>query len=96
MASTKKNLSLCRHCKENVHSTDILKCYECKSCVYYECTELPTNTLVSLENSQRRFSCKYCIEIPDAFLEKIKQISCSKNSSHNSSKASINTLSQLQ
>ena len=61
-----------------------------------ECTELPTCTLVSLENSQRQFSGKYCVEIPDTCLEKMKQISSSKNSSDNSSKASIDTLSQLQ
>ena len=74
-----------------------VKCYDCKSWVHYECTELPKLTLVSLENSQRRFSCKYCVKIPDTFLEKMKQISSSKNSSKDSSnKASIDKLSQLQ
>ena len=79
-----------------MHPTDMLQCYECKSWVHYDCTELPTYTLVSLENSQRQFSCKYCVEIPVTFLEKMKQISSSKNSSDNSAKASIGTLSQLQ
>ena len=96
MASTKKDKSLCIHCKEKVRPTGMLQCYECKSWVHYECTELPNYTLVSLENSQRRFSCKYCVEIPDTFLEKMKQISSSKNSSNDSSnKASIDKLSQL-
>ena len=59
MVSTKKDLSLCIHCKENVHPTDMLQYYERKSCVHYEYTELPTYTLVSFENSQRQFSCTY-------------------------------------
>ena len=75
MASTKKTLSLCIHCKENVCPTDMLQYYECKSWVQYECTELPTYTLVSPQNSQGRFSCKYCVEIPDTFSEKMKKAS---------------------
>ena len=55
----------------------------------------PHYTLVSHENSQRWFICKYCVEIPDTFLEKIKQISSGKNSS-DSNNASINILSKLQ
>ena len=74
----------------------MLQCYECKSWAQYECTELPTYTLVSLENSHRRFSCKYCFENPDKVLEKMKQISSSKNSSDKSSKVSLDTSSQLQ
>ena len=97
MASTKKDQSLCIHCKKKVHPTDMLQCYDCKSWVHYECTELPNYMLVSLENSQRRFSCKYCVKIPDTFLEKMKQIISSKNSSKDSStKASIDKLSQLE
>ena len=88
MASTKKDLCLCIHCKENVRPTDMLQCFGCKSWVHYECTELPTYALASLENSQRRFSCKHCVEIPDTFLEKMNQSSSSKNSSGNSSKVS--------
>ena len=84
------------HCNENVLLTDMIQSFECKSWVHYECSELPTYTLLSLENSQRQFSCKYCVEIPDKFLEKIKQISSSKNSSNNSSKASLDTFLQLQ
>ena len=50
-----------------------------------------------VENSQSRFSCKYCVKIPDTFLEKMKQIISSKNSSKDSStKASIDKLSQLE
>ena len=30
MASTKKDQSLCIHCKEIVRPTDMLQCYECK------------------------------------------------------------------
>ena len=93
---TKKEVGLYIHCKENVRPTNMLQCCECKSQVYYECTELPTYTIASLENSQRRFSCKYCVEIPYKFLEKMKQISSSRNSSDNSSKANLNTLLQLQ
>ena len=97
MASTKKDQSLCIHCKKKVRPTDMLQCYDCKSWVHYECTELPNYMLVSLENSQRRFSCKYCVKIPDTFLEKMKQIISSKNSSKDSSnKASIDKLSQLE
>ena len=92
---TKKDLSLRIDCKENVRPTDMLQCYTV-SLVHYECTKLPTYTLLSLENSQRRFSCKYCVEIPDKFLGKMKQNNSSKNTSGNSSKASLDTLSQLQ
>ena len=75
----------------------MLQCYDCKSWVHYECTELPNYTVVSLKNSQRKFSCKYCVKIPDTFLEKMKQISSSKNSCIDSSnKVSIDKLSQLQ
>ena len=75
----------------------MLQCYDCKSWVHYECTELPNYMLFSLENSQRRFSCKYCVKIPDTFLEKMKQISSSKNSCKDrSNKASTDKLSQLQ
>ena len=51
---TIKDLSIhpCIHCRENVNLTDLLQCYECKSWVPYECTELPTYTLVSLKISQ--------------------------------------------
>ena len=37
-----------------------------------------------------------CCEIPDKFLEKMKQINSSKNSSDNRSEVSLDTLSQLE
>ena len=57
LLSTKKDQTLCIHYKKKVRRTDMLQCYDCKSWVHYECTELPNYTLVSLENSHRRFSC---------------------------------------
>ena len=72
--------------------TDMLQFYECKSWVHYACTELPTYTLVSLENPRNDFLVSYT----DTFLKEMKQISSSKNSNNNSSKASIDTVSQLQ
>ena len=89
MASTKKDQSLCIHCKKKVHPTDMLQCYDCKSWVHYECTELKI--------PREDFPVKYCVKIPDAFSEKVKQIISSKNSSEDSSnKASIDKLSQLE
>ena len=72
--------------KKLLRPTDTLQCYEFKSWVHYGCTEPPTHMLVSLENSQGRFSCKCCVEILNIFSTKMKQISSSKNSSDNSSK----------
>ena len=47
----------------------MLQCFNCKHWIHYECTRLPNYTLASLENSQRRYSCKECIHIPEEFWE---------------------------
>ena len=87
MASTKKDQSLCIHCKKKVHPTDMLQCYDCKSWVHYECTELKIP----------REDFPVLTKIPGTFLEKMGQIISSKNSSKDSStKASIDKLSQLE
>ena len=94
---TKKGVSLCIYCKENVRPTDMLQFYnKCISWAHYQYTELPTYTIVSLENSRRQFSCNHCVEIPDKFLKNMKQISSSKKSNDISSKTSLDTSSQLQ
>ena len=41
--------------------------FNCKHWIHYECTRLPKNTLASLENSQRRYSCEVCVDIPEEF-----------------------------
>ena len=48
--------------------TDMLQFYECKSWVHYACTELPTYTLVSLENPRNDFLVSYT----DTFLKEMK------------------------
>ena len=75
------------HCKKKVRPTDMLQCYDCKSWVHYECTELKIP----------REDFPVLTKIPGTFLEKMKQIISSKNSSEDSStKASIDKLSQLE
>ena len=65
----------------------MLQCYDCKSWVHYECTELKIP----------REDFPVLTKIPGTFLEKMKQIISSKNSSKDSStKASIDKLSQLE
>ena len=65
----------------------MLQCYDCKSWVHYECTELKIP----------REDFPVLTKIPGTFLEKMKQIISSKNSSRDSStKASIDKLSQLE
>ena len=75
------------HCKKKVRPTDMLQCYDCKSWVHYECTELKIP----------REDFPVLTKIPGTFLEKMEQIISSKNSSKDSStKASIDKLSQLE
>ena len=65
----------------------MLQCYDCKSWVHYECTELKIP----------REDFPVLTKIPGTFLEKMGQIISSKNSSKDSStKASIDKLSQLE
>ena len=65
----------------------MLQCYDCKSWVHYECTELKIP----------REDFPVLTKIPGTFLEKMEQIISSKNSSKDSStKASIDKLSQLE
>ena len=45
----------------------MLQYFNCKHWIHYECTRLPKNTLASLENSQRRYSCEACVDIPEEF-----------------------------
>ena len=43
---TKASVAIRCIAKEKARATDMLQCYECKSWVHYECTDLPNYTLI--------------------------------------------------
>ena len=46
-----------------------MQCFNCKHWIHYECTRFPKHTLAILENSQWRYSCEECVDIPEEFWE---------------------------
>ena len=64
-----KSKEKCSRCKGKTRYNAMLQCFNCKQWIHYECTRLPKYTLASLENSQQRYSCEECVDIPEEFWE---------------------------
>ena len=45
-------------------SKNFLKCSECKLPVHYECSKLPSYQIFTFTNSQRKFTCENCVNLP--------------------------------
>ena len=60
----------CRHpCNEE---EDAIQCTECKFWMHYRCTNLPEYQLFLYESTQRKFTCKFCVDIDEEFTENFK------------------------
>ena len=60
---------ICNRCKGKTHNNTMLQCFNCKHWIHYECTRLSKYTLVSLTNSQGRYSCEGCVDMLKEFWE---------------------------
>lgn len=65
---------ICKSCRSACLEKDhALQCQECKYWIHYKCSDLPVYQLFLYENTQRRFTCKFCVNIDEDFLTSYKQ-----------------------
>ena len=61
---------ICKSCKNQCsEEDDAILCQECKFWMHYRCTNLPEYQLYLYECTQRKFTCKFCVDIDDEFSE---------------------------
>ena len=64
---------MCKSCKNQCNEEEAaIQCQECKYWMHYRCTNLPEYQLYLYECTQRRFTCKFCVDIDDEFSENLK------------------------
>ena len=61
---------ICKSCKSQCsEDDDAIQCQECKFWMHYGCTNLPEYQLYLYECTQRKFTCKFCVDVDDEFSE---------------------------
>ena len=60
---------ICKTCKTPCKESDhAIQCQECKYWVHYRCSDLPGYQLYLYESTQRRYTCKICVDIDEDFV----------------------------
>ena len=60
---------ICKSCKTPCEESDhAIQCQECKYWVHYRCSDLPEYQLYLYESTQRRYTCKFCVDIDEDFV----------------------------
>ena len=72
---------ICKSCKSQCcDEEDAMQCQECKYWMHYNCTDLPEYQLYLYECTQRKFTCRFCVDIDAEFSENFKASQISFNS----------------
>ena len=59
---------ICKTCKTPCKESDhAIQCQACKYWVHYRCSDLPEYQLYLYESTQRRYTCKICVDIDEDF-----------------------------
>ena len=70
---TQKPQYICKSCNSQCsEDDDAIQCQECKFWMHYRCTNLPEYQLYLYECTQRKFTCKFCVDIDAEFSESFK------------------------